>query len=59
LQKLSVRRAEAVKNYFITHGVAEGRIQTVGYGKDKPLAANKTDEDRRKNRRVEFIIDAL
>jgi outer membrane protein OmpA-like peptidoglycan-associated protein len=59
LQKLSDRRAEAVKNYFVTHGIESERIQTVGYGKDKPLASNKTDEDRKMNRRVEFIIDAL
>lgn len=59
LQKLSVRRAEAVKNYFVSHGIASERIQTVGYGKDKPVASNNTDEDRRKNRRVEFIIDAM
>lgn len=59
LQKLSVRRAEAVKSYFVSHGVAEDRIETVGYGKDKPLASNKTEEDRKKNRRVEFTIDVL
>jgi outer membrane protein OmpA-like peptidoglycan-associated protein len=59
LQKLSERRAEAVKNYFVVHGVAADQIQTVGYGKDKPIVANKTNEDRQKNRRVEFIIDAL
>jgi outer membrane protein OmpA-like peptidoglycan-associated protein len=59
LQKLSIRRAEAVKNYFAIHGIDKDRIQTVGYGKDKPIAPNNTDEDRQKNRRVEFIIDAL
>lgn len=59
LQKLSVRRAEAVKNYFVTHGIAEDHIKTVGYGKDKPVAPNNTNEDRQKNRRVEFIIDEL
>ena len=59
LQKLSIRRAEAVKNYFVTHGIESERIQTVGYGKDKPIASNKTDEERKKNRRVEFIIDAM
>lgn len=59
LQKLSMRRAEAVKNYFVSHGIASDRIQTVGYGKDKPVAPNKTDADRQKNRRVEFIIDQV
>lgn len=59
LQKLSMRRAEAVKNYFVSHGVASDRIQTVGYGKDKPVTPNKTDADRQKNRRVEFIIDEV
>jgi outer membrane protein OmpA-like peptidoglycan-associated protein len=59
LLKLSDRRAEAVKNYFVTRGVSAERIQTVGYGKERPLAPNKTDDDRQKNRRVEFIIDSL
>ncbi len=59
LEKLSVRRAEAVKNYFVTHGISSDRIQTVGYGKDKPVALNDTNENRQKNRRVEFIIDSI
>lgn len=59
LQKLSERRAEAVKNYFVTHGIQAERISTVGYGKDKPVAANDSNENRQKNRRVEFIVDAL
>jgi outer membrane protein OmpA-like peptidoglycan-associated protein len=59
LQKLSVRRAEAVKNYFVTHGIGADRIQTVGYGKEKPIVPNKTNEDRQKNRRVEFKIDSM
>ena len=59
LQKLSIRRAEAVKNYFVTHGIPADHIQTVGYGKDKPLVPNESNEARQKNRRVEFIIDEL
>ena len=59
LQKLSMRRAEAVKNYFVTHGIQADHIQTIGYGKDKPIVPNTSNEGRQKNRRVEFIIDEL
>ncbi len=59
LQKLSERRAEAVKNYFVTHGIHADRITTVGYGKDKPVAPNDSNENRKLNRRVEFIVDSL
>ena len=59
LQKLSERRAEAVKNYFVTHGIHADRITTVGYGKDKPVAPNDSNDNRKLNRRVEFIVDSL
>jgi len=59
LQKLSERRAEAVKNYFVTHGIHADRISTVGYGKEKPLAPNDSNDNRKLNRRVEFIVDSL
>jgi OOP family OmpA-OmpF porin len=53
---LSRRRARAVKEYLVKKGVAEGRITTRGYGPDKPMASNDTDEGRAKNRRIEFVI---
>jgi OOP family OmpA-OmpF porin len=53
-QKLSERRAAAVKAYLVKKGVAAERISTQGYGFDQPVADNKTAEGRAKNRRVEI-----
>lgn len=55
-KKLSQKRADAVKKYFVEKGVEEARLQSVGHGEDKPLAENDTDEGKEKNRRVEFLI---
>lgn len=55
-QKLSERRAESIKNYLVSKGLNRLRFETKGYGKDKPVADNSTDEGRSKNRRVEFIV---
>ena len=54
--KLSLARAEAVKDYLVKRGIAAERIQTVGHGSDDPIGDNTTDEGRRKNRRIEFRI---
>jgi outer membrane protein OmpA-like peptidoglycan-associated protein len=54
--KLSEERASAVKDYLITrHEIDPPRLQIKAYGESDPIASNKTDEDRRLNRRVEFI----
>jgi len=53
---LSKRRAEAAKRLLVKYGIAPGRIFTKGYGYTRPLATNKTDEGRAKNRRIEFRI---
>src|SRR5712672_719027 len=55
-QKLSVRRAEAVKAYLITKGVESNRVYTEGKGEKQPVASNKTAEGRAKNRRTEIEV---
>ncbi|NHZ40763.1 OmpA family protein [Massilia aquatica] len=51
-QKLSLRRAEAVKAYIVSKGVDTSRVYTEGKGESQPVADNKTAEGRAKNRRV-------
>lgn len=53
---LSQRRADAVKDYLVEHGVEESRLQTRGAGPDEPVADNKTDAGRAENRRIEFKL---
>ena len=55
-QKLSVRRAEAVKAYLVSKGLEKNRVYTEGKGKKQPIADNKTAEGRAKNRRVEIEV---
>ena len=55
-QKLSVRRAEAVKAYIVSKGVEANRVYTEGKGEKQPVADNKTAEGRAKNRRVEIEV---
>lgn len=55
-RKLSQERAEAVRRYFIDHGIASARVTAKGYGATKPVAPNDTEENRQKNRRTEFLI---
>ena len=55
-QKLSVRRAEAVKAYLISKGIDKNRIYTEGKGEKQPVADNRTKEGRTKNRRVEVEV---
>ncbi len=53
-KSLSEQRAASVKAALIKKGIATDRIQTIGYGQDKPIADNSTEEGRAKNRRVEI-----
>lgn len=57
-QKLSERRAKAVKAYLVSKGVPANKIFTEGKGKKQPIASNKTREGRAKNRRVEVEVVA-
>jgi outer membrane protein OmpA-like peptidoglycan-associated protein len=54
---LSRKRAEAVRNYLITHGLPENRITAEGEGETRPIADNKTADGRANNRRVEVIVN--
>ncbi len=55
-RKLSQKRADSVKKYLVSSGIAAARLETKGYGSDKPIEDNKTVAGRNANRRVEFII---
>jgi len=53
-QKLSERRAAAVKDYLVSKGIPSAKITTIGKGESQPVATNKTAEGRQKNRRVDI-----
>lgn len=53
---LSRRRAISVVRWLVGHGVDERRLEARGFGPRRPIAPNDTEEDRAKNRRVEFQI---
>jgi outer membrane protein OmpA-like peptidoglycan-associated protein len=53
-RRLSRARADAVRTYLISRGVAEDRLTARGFGPDQPVASNRTAEGRAQNRRVEL-----
>lgn len=55
-QPLSLRRAEAVRNYLIARGVNPEILTAQGYADAKPVASNDTEEGRFRNRRIEFTV---
>ena len=57
--RLSQARAESVVNYLVSKGVAKERLTAKGYGKLQPSVPNDSDENRAKNRRVEFKVMKL
>lgn len=55
--KLSMQRAEEVKNYLLKNGIDSSRLNLVGLGEKSPKASNDTSEGRALNRRVDFSVD--
>jgi len=53
---LSKRRAESVKAYLVAKRIDAERLETAGFGPDRPVADNDTDAGREQNRRIEFKI---
>lgn len=58
-QRLSENRAKAVVDYLVEHGIDIRRLSFKGYGKNRPIDTNATEEGRAHNRRVEFVVLSL
>ena len=54
-QALSSQRAKSVMNAVVQKGIAAARVTAVGWGQEKPIADNRSEEGRAKNRRVEIV----
>jgi outer membrane protein OmpA-like peptidoglycan-associated protein len=55
-RKLSQDRAASVVTWLVQHGIDRNRLTAKGYGRDRPIADNSTEEGMQKNRRVEFHV---
>ena len=55
-KELSQKRADAVKEYFVSKGIRTERLTAIGYGMEKPIADNKTKTGKAQNRRTEFRL---
>jgi outer membrane protein OmpA-like peptidoglycan-associated protein len=58
-EKLSLNRAKSVYDYLISQKIAENRLSFKGYGKQKPVSSNTTEEGRQKNRRTSFVVTRI
>jgi outer membrane protein OmpA-like peptidoglycan-associated protein len=54
--RLSLRRAEAVREYLVAQGLSQDLLTAVGFGPDRPVASNRTASGRAKNRRIEIRV---
>lgn len=55
-QKLSLERAQTVRNWLVARGIESHRLRTVGRGQNEPVSSNETAEGRAENRRMEFFV---
>jgi outer membrane protein OmpA-like peptidoglycan-associated protein len=55
-QKLSVKRAEAIRSFLLKKGIERERLEALGRGMKEPLNTNESEDDRAKNRRVEILL---
>ena len=55
-QELSLRRAQSVRDYLVSRGIASDRITAQGMGSTRPIASNANPEGRANNRRVEIVV---
>ena len=58
-QVLSEKRAKSVYDFLINNGIVESRMSSKGFGDSKPVAENKTESGRSKNRRTEFMVTGM
>ncbi len=54
--RLSLKRAQTIVDYLVSKGANPVQLKAVGYGSERPIADNSTEEGRSKNRRVEFKV---
>ena len=55
-KKLSQDRADAVKELLVKGGIEASRVSTAGYGQEKPIASNATEDGKAQNRRLELVV---
>ena len=58
-QKLSTKRATSVKKYLVSQGIKASRIEAIGFGESHPIASNKNDAGKEKNRRIEITVKGV